>query len=88
MFSCPMLLFDQFSPNLYVMLIPSMGEAYQFLSLKLLSSLKIESHFLKFISQMRLWSQARQLGAYAANCMWSHTGKQFLSTLHCYYGDF
>ena len=27
---------------------------------------------------MRLWSQARQLGAYAANCMWSHTG-EFLS---------
>ena len=37
---------------------------------------------------MRLWSQARQLGAYAANCMWSHTGKQFLSTLRCYHGDF
>ena len=37
---------------------------------------------------MRLWSQARQLGAYAANCMWSHTGDQFPSALYCYHGDF
>ena len=33
---------------------------------------------------MRLWTQARQLGAYAAKCMWSHTGE---FPLNCYHGD-
>ena len=35
---------------------------------------------------MRLWSQARQLGAHAAICMWSHAGEQ--PSFSCHHGDF
>ncbi|XP_065913309.1 pyridine nucleotide-disulfide oxidoreductase domain-containing protein 1-like [Dysidea avara] len=34
--------------------------------------------------QMRLWGQARQLGAFAANCMWSHTANQPIIRDFCF----